>query len=367
MVTLVAEDPVSREFRAAIGAQISAFLDEQRRVLAGIGPELSPLADLASTFTDGGKRLRPAFCVWGRVAAGGPPDDLLPLLRAAASLDVLHVSALVHDDVMDGSDTRRGVASGHRQLQALHAGAGWRGASDAFGKAGAILLGDLLLVWSQEMFRRAGLSAEALLRATPLLEAVRTEVTAGQFLDIVAQARSPLEARHDPVATLDEVNRVVEYKTARYTVVRPLQIGAALAGADQVLQAAMSAFGSPLGRAFQFRDDILGVFGDPEVTGKPAGDDLREGKFTVLTAHAMAAASPAGASRLASLLGADLTADEVEEARRIIVEAGALAAVEAEIDRSLGQGLDALDRAPITSAGRIALTTLAHLAVDRAS
>lgn len=367
MVTFDAHDPVSAEFRTAIGEQITDFLHAKRAVLAGIGPELATMADLADAFTRGGKRLRPAFCAWGRVAASGVPGRTEPLLRAAASLDVLHVSALVHDDVMDGSDTRRGVPAGHRQLEALHRTGGWSGSSEAFGRAGAILLGDLLLIWSADMFHGSGVPPEAIARALPLLEAVRTEVTAGQYLDIVAQARSPLEARRNPTAIMDEVNRVVEFKTARYTVVRPLQIGAALGGADAAVQQSLMAYGSPLGRAFQFRDDELGVFGDSRLTGKPAGDDLREGKLTVLVAHAMARTSDAGAATLAALLGSDLDADQVDQARQIIDESGALAATEAEISRSFDVALAALDDAPITQEGRVALTRLAQLAVDRES
>ena len=202
----------------------------------------------------------------------------------------------------------------------------------------------------------------------PLVEAVRTEVTAGQYLDIVAQARPPLEARRHPAATLDIVTRVVEFKTARYTVVRPLQIGAALGGADEGLLSALGAYGSPLGRAFQFRDDLLGVFGDAHVTGKPAGDDLREGKLTVLIARAMERATSAGADRLASLLGdPDLQTDDVDEARQIIEESGARAAAEEAIQESADEALRALAATRVTPEGRVALTRLAQLAVERDS
>lgn len=368
MVTFAAADPVSPEFRRAIGVRIAEFIEGQRPVLAGIGPEVSELADQAAAFTEGGKRLRPAFCAWGHVAAAGLPADTGALLEAAASLDLLHVSALVHDDVMDASDTRRGRPSAHRQFEALHRRVDWRGSADDFGRAAAILLGDLLLVWSVEMFRRSGLPDAALDQAMPLVESVRTEVTAGQYLDIVAQARSPLDARRHPTAMLDAVNRVVEFKTARYTVVRPLQIGAALGGADQPLLSALQAYGSPLGRAFQFRDDLLGVFGDAQVTGKPAGDDLREGKLTVLIAHAMAGTTDAGAARLAGLLGRpELSSVEVDAARQIIDDSGARTSTEKSIGVAAEQALSALDDAAVTDEGRVALTRLVQLAVDRDS
>jgi geranylgeranyl diphosphate synthase type I len=358
--------PLSAEFRDAVGEQIATFVDAQAPALAAMGPELDPLRELAGTLLQGGKRLRPAFCVWGHVAAAGLPDDvgtLGPLLRAAASLDLLHVSALVHDDVMDGSDLRRGAPAAHRQFEGRHRSAGWLGDAPAFGRAGAILLGDLLLMWSAELLQRSGMGAEALGRATPVAEAMRTEVTCGQYLDIIAQAQ-PLGA--DVRRALDEAERVVEYKSARYTVQRPCQLGAALGGGDVRLAESLAAYGSPLGRAFQFRDDVLGVFGDAEVTGKPVGDDLREGKRTVLVAHAYAGAAPAGRRLLEDRLGdPDLDPAGVAALQAVIVESGALEAVEAMIEDGYGRALAALDDAPMTEPGRQGLAALAEAAVRR--
>ncbi|NNG18549.1 polyprenyl synthetase family protein [Naumannella sp. ID2617S] len=332
-----------------------------------MGPEPARLIELAATFTGGGKRLRPGFCLWGFVAAAGLPESsgsseqLDALLRAAVSLDLLHVSALVHDDVMDASDTRRGVPAAHRQQEQLHREAGWLGAADRFGHAGAILLGDLLVMWSVELFEAAGLSFEALQRARPLVQAMRTEVTCGQYLDVLMQ-HQPID---DPQRMLDHAQRVVEYKTARYTVQRPVQIGAAIGGADPALQEALRAYGSPLGRAFQFRDDLLGVFGDAATTGKPAGDDLREGKRTVLVAHAYAGSSAAARRELDGLLGrADLDEAGVARARELIAGSGAVALVEQMIEREYDRALTALE-APMTDQGRQALTRLADLAVRR--
>nr|WP_231930559.1 polyprenyl synthetase family protein [Friedmanniella luteola] len=362
---LDADAPLGPSFREAVGSTVTAFLAGQEPVLAGMGPELAPLRTLAAELLDGGKRLRPAFCVWGYVAAAGLPDAATaePLLRAAASLDLLHVSALVHDDVMDSSDLRRGRPAAHRQFEAQHTAAGRLGDAGAFGRAAAILLGDLLLMWSAELLLRSGMAADALARATPVAEAMRTEVTCGQYLDIVAQAQ-PLRA--DPAAALAEAGRVVEYKSARYTVQRPCQLGAALGGADPGLQDALAAYGSPAGRAFQFRDDLLGVFGDSAVTGKPAGDDLREGKRTVLVAHAYAGADAAGRALLAARLGdPDLDADGVAALQDVIVSSGAVDAVEAMIADGLARALAALGTAPVTDEGRRGLTALAEAAVRR--
>ncbi|HEY6684138.1 MAG TPA: polyprenyl synthetase family protein [Propionibacteriaceae bacterium] len=367
--------PLGQAFRDAVSAEITAFLTEQSAVLDSMGPELVPVHLMASQMLCGGKRMRPAFCVWGYVAAAGMPNDfeLKPLLAAAGSLDVLHVSALVHDDLMDSSDLRRGRPAAHRQFEALHANAGWLGDSAAFGKAGAILLGDLLVMWSAQMLHGAGVEQSALERTLPIVEAMRTEVTCGQYLDMVAQAH-PLRQRAPAIGSLrptielalDDASRVVEYKAARYTVQRPCQIGAALGGGNDELYFALGAYGSPLGRAFQFRDDLLGVFGDPQITGKPAGDDLREGKRTVLVAHAYAHASDAGQKLLLQRLG-DSGLDEagVSELQQVITESGAREAVESMINDNYERALKALHDTEMTDEGCAGLTTLADAAVRR--
>jgi geranylgeranyl diphosphate synthase type I len=367
--------PLSQAFLTAVATEIDAFLTEQAAVLASMGPELAPVHGMAGRMLSGGKRLRPAFCVWGYVAAAGMPgaDRLKPLLNAAGSLDVLHVSALVHDDLMDSSDVRRGRPAAHRQFEALHTDAGWLGDAAAFGRAAAILLGDLLVMWSVQMLQAAGLEQSSLQRALPIVEAMRTEVTCGQYLDIVAQAH-PLRAQAPATATgppsielaLDEASRVVEYKAARYTVQRPCQMGAALGDADDELYYALAGYGSPLGRAFQFRDDLLGVYGDSQLTGKPTGDDLREGKRTVLVAHAYGHTDEAGRQRLAAALGDPLLdAAGVADLQQLIEESGARGAVESMITENYERALKALHAAEMTEEGRAGLATLADAAVRR--
>lgn len=358
--------PLSAEFRTAIAAELGAFVDAQAPLLAAMGPELGPVLDLVRASLAGGKRLRPAFCVWSFLACGGRPDQLPAVLRVAASLELLHVSALVHDDLMDGSDLRRGQPAAHRRFDAMHRHSDWLGSPAAFGQAGAVLLGDLLLMWSVELAERSGAEPAALARALPLLQAMRTEVTCGQYLDVVAQAQ-PLRAEPGAIGqALDEASRVVEYKSARYTVQRPCQIGAALAGPDPARLQALARYGSPLGRAFQYRDDVLGVFGDPDRTGKPAGDDLREGKRTVLVAHALAGADPAGRALLARRLGDPaLDLAGVEALRQVIVASGAREQVEAMIEAGHAQAVQALEGTDLTPAGRTALVALAGLAARR--
>jgi geranylgeranyl diphosphate synthase type I len=363
VVNLDAADPLSAGLRDAVSRELSGFLESRGSALLAMGPEVADLVSLATAFTEGGKRLRPAFCCWGYLAATGGEDVPDHVLRAAASLDLLHVSALVHDDVMDGSQTRRGLPAAHVQLAAEHSASGRRGGAAEFGRAGAILLGDLLLMWSVELFNECGAPAERLAAAQQLLASMRAEVTGGQYLDITAQTRSPLDARRDPASVLAQVRRVVEFKTARYTVIRPLQVGAALGGATPHLLEQLGRYGSPLGRAFQYRDDVLGVFGDEAVTGKPAGDDLREGKLTVLIANAMARSSEESAQRLDDLLGRPLTADEVVEARGLITASGALDAAEDEIAADAAEARGALEG--LSEPTRGGLDALVGLATQR--
>jgi geranylgeranyl diphosphate synthase, type I len=376
-LTLDPRHPLSRALRRSVSDALVSFVDGQRSALEAVGPELEPVLAMAHQALSGGKRIRPAFFVWSYLAAGGDSEQLSAVIRAAASLELLHVSALVHDDVMDASDLRRGAPAAHRVFEAMHMESSWLGDPATFGRSGAILLGDLLLMWSVQLLQRSGLAPAALERALPLVEAMRVEVTCGQYLDVVAQAQ-PLRAGAENGAgggagggaeigrALDEASRVVEYKSARYTVLRPCQAGAATADASAELTEALAAYGSPLGRAFQFRDDLLGVFGDPQLTGKPAGDDLREGKRTVLVAHAIAGADARGRELLARRLG-DPELDEagVAELQDVITASGAREEVEAMIAAGHRQAIRALADADLTSVGRTALTALADLAVRR--
>ncbi|MFY0405834.1 polyprenyl synthetase family protein [Solicola sp. PLA-1-18] len=352
------EQPARPSLVSGIDAALTDFLARRRLDLAGLGPRIHPLLDAAGRAADGGKRLRALFCHAGWVAAGGDPDDAA-LLRASTAFEWLQASALVHDDLMDGSDTRRGRPSAHRAFEADHRGAAWAGDAERFGAGGAILLGDLLLSWADEAFRGAGLPLEATARATPYLDSCRSEVVCGQFLDLAQQARGT----HD----VDEAMRVVHYKAATYTVERPLQVGAALAGGSDELLGALSDFGLPLGEAFQLRDDLLGVFGDPAVTGKPAGDDLREGKHTVLVARAHAAADADQRGVVDRLLGdPDLDADGVTRLRDVIEATGARQAVEDDITRLESAADAALALVPVASpAGRDLLADLAARATRR--
>jgi geranylgeranyl diphosphate synthase type I len=330
-VTARADDPA---FRTRVDAALTEFVDHQRPILAELGPDLTEFADSALAFVVGGKRLRPQFCFAGWLIAGGDASDD-GFVTAAASLEWLQASALVHDDLMDGSDTRRGRPSIHRDYEARHHANARSGDAAGFGLSTAVLLGDLMLSWCDEMMTRAVLSSPSmaanLQNARVYFDLCKAEVVAGQFLDVVGQTRASL--------TVDEAMKVVRYKSAKYTVERPLHIGAALAGAGPELIATLSDVALPLGEAFQLRDDVLGVFGDPSVTGKPAGDDLREGKRTVLVARTAELTDEAGRTMLFERLG---TADGINAVRELIESSGALAAVEADIARLEDQAESAL-------------------------
>jgi len=344
-------------FRTDLQSAIDDFLDEQARRLVALGDDAARLIAAARHAVSGGKRFRAAFCWWGYHAVDPAPADPAALVRACAALELLHASALVHDDYMDASDTRRGHPAAHRALEAEHRDHGWRGNPEQYGAAAAILLGDLLLGWADELLGRCGLPADRVVPAHELFALCRTEVIAGQFLDVSVQAR----ARAD----VDAAMTVLRYKSAKYSIERPLQIGAALAGGDDDTSAALSRFGLPLGEAFQLRDDLLGVYGDPEVTGKPAGDDLVEGKRTVLVALALDAAPTDEAKRLDHGLGRPLQAAEVEDLRGIIDRFGAHAQVESVIAQLAERADSALAEARIDERARGVLRGLATAATQR--
>ena len=349
--------PLDRhDLRTRVSAALRAHLHRQRGRLALVGPELGPVADALADFLDGGKRLRPAFAYWGYRATGGADSEAL--IRAVGALELVQACALIHDDVMDGSDTRRGKPAVHRRFAALHAAEKWGGSADGFGTAAAILLGDTCLIWADEMLDRSGLPGDALERARPVWDEMRTEIMAGQYLDVLGQA----QGGH----SVERALRVVRYKAAKYTVERPLHLGAAMAGAAAGKLEALSRYGLPIGEAFQLRDDILGVFGDPDETGKPAGDDLREGKRTLLLAYAAERATPAQEALLDQHLGdPTLSADGVEALRGILVETGALARTEERIDHLTRRALDALETTPMQAEASEALAELAGAATTR--
>jgi geranylgeranyl diphosphate synthase, type I len=348
------------ELSERVQACLDAFLGKQAARLAEVGTEMDELMAAATELLRGGKRLRPAFCYWGWRGAGGPDAgaDGEAIIAAATSLELFQAAALVHDDLMDDSDTRRGKPAAHRRFAALHHDQGWVGEPGAFGLAGAVLLGDLLLSWSDELLMTCGLAPERLAGARVVFDTMRTQLMGGQYLDILEQVRGG--------ESVQRSQRVIRFKSAKYSVEAPLLLGGRLAGASPALLAAYSAYGLALGEAFQLRDDLLGVFGDPAQTGKPAGDDLREGKRTVLVATALERADKAQASVVRRLLGdPDLSAAGVDELRGIFIGTGARDAVEALIEQRSREALDALADSPVDPVARPVLEELVVVATAR--
>jgi geranylgeranyl diphosphate synthase type I len=325
--------------------------------LARVDPRLTELGDVVMPLVTGGKHLRPTFGYWGWRGAGGP--DCPEIVSTMAALDLLHAFALVHDDVVDDSELRRGLPAVHVRFANRHRAAGWAGDPVAFGRAMAILVGDLLLVWADRLLANGGLPGANVWRGRPVYDEMRIELMAGESLDVLDQAQR--------VRSLPAALRTARFKTGKYTIERPLHLGAMLAR-DTGLQLldAYSGYGLPLGEAFQLRDDVLGVFGDPAATGKPAGDDLREGKRTVLIALAYERARPAQRLVLDGSLGdPDLAADGIDMLREIIVDTGALASTETMVESRARAALSALDCAPVATEVRTALAELAVRATRR--
>lgn len=360
-----ATHPLDAALPTEVHRELATFLTEKRAHAEAVDPAFAAAVDSLVTFVlGGGKRIRPVFAWWGWRGAGGSPDEpeAGAVLRAVSALELIQGCALVHDDIMDDSTTRRGAPTVHVAFADRHRRAGWLGAPERFGAAAGILLGDVALAWSDDMLRGAGLWPDALHRALVVWQAMRTELLGGQYLDVLSQVRGD----ESPEAAL----RVDRYKTAAYTVERPLHLGAAIAGAPPHLVAAYRRFGADIGVAFQLRDDLLGMFGDPSVTGKPAGDDLREGKRTLLLACGLQAAAKRGHSTGARLLRSaigdpDLSPARVDAVRDVLHDLGAVRYVEHRIEALTGSALGALDGAEVAAPAEEQLAELAVLATRR--
>jgi geranylgeranyl diphosphate synthase type I len=355
----VSQNPLDEQnLRVRIQEVLDEFVLAHRPALDEASTDAALLCDSLQDLLLGGKRLRPAFAYWGYRSTGAPHNE--QIIRAAASLELLQACALIHDDVMDGSDTRRGKPAIHRHFEQVHSTQNWQGSAAGFGLGAAILVGDLALSWADTLLCNAGLSSEELIRAKAVYDVMRTELMAGQYLDLLEQARQN--------TTAAQARNVIRYKSAKYTIERPLNLGAAIANADQAHQEILTTYGLALGEAFQLRDDVLGVFGTPDQTGKPAGDDLREGKQTVLIATARSANSAAVNTLLERHLGdPHISAQNIELLQDALLTTGAVDQVEAQISQLTEQALSALEAPTIESAAREALTQLAIMATQRNS
>lgn len=350
------KSPDLSQLRAEIDKTLASFTVARSAALLDIGPELVPVAKAMSDFiTQGGKRFRPIFAYLGYLGSGAEARE--EILRACTSLELVHVCALIHDDVMDGSDTRRNKPAIHKAFQQYHQDSSYKGSSERFGSSSAILMGDLALVWADRLLVESGISGDEFLQVQSVFADMRDELMAGQYLDVLEGALA--------TTSIDRSLKVARYKSGKYSIERPLHFGAALSGKKE-LMGAYSSFGLPLGEAFQLRDDLLGVFGDPSLTGKPAGDDLREGKRTALIAIAMDRATDVQLKDLKSNFGdPNLSSEQIYLLQEIIISTGAVSHIESMIKELTDTSLAALKHGGITPAGINLLTELAILATNR--
>jgi geranylgeranyl diphosphate synthase type I len=350
----VAPPPSLASIAARIDARLVELLAAERARWVAIDDELGgPIDEIHRMVASGGKRLRPAFCFWAFVGAGGSPEDQR-VIDAGAAFELMHAFALFHDDVMDDSDSRRGAPTTHAVYRDLHAERRWTGESRRFGEGVAILVGDLAFVLSDQLLLGAPIEV------WELWNTLRLELNAGQLLDILGSVRR--ERR------VEIAERIARYKSGKYTIERPLHLGALLAAPDrrEELLPALSRFGLPLGDAFQMRDDIIGAFGDPAVTGKPVGDDLREGKPTPLLARAVARASEAQRAVLDGVGRPGLGDGDVAAIQQVILDTGARADLEAAIEALAADAVAALDDVELLPTARRELAALAEFVVLRA-
>ena len=369
----------SENVLAQVQTNLDDFCVKQRSDFEAISSDLIPVVDYTQSLLQGGKRFRALFCYWAWRASLSESsyhqseqevnDSEQAIAGIAASLEMFHAAALVHDDLLDQSDTRRGAPAIHKRFESLHKEKQWAGAPERFGVAGSVLVGDLMLGWSSEIFGNALLQSpnrEIESACRDEFSLMRVEVMAGQYLDVLEENAATTRPVKEGVGRAE---KVILYKTAKYSIEAPLRIGAAFAGADQSTLNVFTQFGIPLGIAFQLRDDILGVFGDPSVTGKPAGDDLREGKRTVLVAltrEALTEQSPSMANSFEELLTSrELDAQQIAFMQKLIQESGALEKTERMITELADRSLDSLESSNLEETAKSALKLLALKVINR--
>jgi geranylgeranyl diphosphate synthase, type I len=343
--------PAISSITGPIDARLNGLIAHERERWTEVDAVLSePFDALEALVLGGGKRIRPAFFYWALVGAGGDPTDPA-VTDAAAAIEMLHAFALAHDDVMDRSASRRGVPSTWRRFADAHRERVWQGDPDRFGDAVAILVGDLAHVAADHLLDTADRVV------AKIWDELRFEVNIGQYLDVLAGATGRTNQ--------SDARLILEYKTGRYSVQRPLHLGSAMAGAYERFADAFTLYGRPVGVAFQLRDDILGAFGDTTLTGKPVGDDLREGKPTPLLASAFESATPAQAQILDLAGDLELDANQLSAIQQVIVETGAREAIELEIRELTDQGLAALSEMTLEPPAAGALEELANFVAFR--
>ena len=343
------------QLRKDIDQHLYTLVDKFCAELIDIDPQLVQVAEALKDYLSQGKRFRSIFALIGYIGAGGQLEP--KIYRAAVALEFLQACALIHDDLMDGSDTRRGKPSIHKQFEKLH--------SAQFGGSAAILIGDLALSWNERTLHESGINQAEQIAVNPIHDVMRTELMAGQFLDVLEQTKSGAES-----FSIERSLKIARYKSGKYSIERPLHFGAALAMASYPEKLSeyltiYSEYGLPLGEAFQLRDDLLGIYGDPQETGKPAGDDLREGKRTALIAFAYERGNQRVKSLLEQKLGTDLSQSEIEELRNAITESGAITHIEELIQKLSQNANDSIKRDELTQESKVLLREMVDQVIFR--
>lgn len=334
--------------RARVDRTLAAFVTDQTARLTAIHQRLAPVGRQLLAAVAEGKRVRAAFCYWGWRAAGQPDSDAM--IRAAAAMELVHAAAIVHDDIIDGSETRRSAPTAHIALRGVTGGAD--------GMALAIVLGDLLISLAGQMFSGCGLPGPFLRRAQPLWTVLASALVAGECLEILGTG---------PGLSVADALQVIRYKTAKYTVEHPLHIGATLGGAPERLLDVLTEYGVPVGEAFQLRDDLLGVFGDPAKTGKSNLDDLRGRKPTVLLAVTRSAATGQDRKEIERLLAcrSAISVEKLRTIQEIMVRTGARERIESMIADRTARAALAIERARLPAPAARALAQLATTSTAR--
>jgi len=344
------------DVRVAVRAHLSEFVAGECRADLGAA-RVDVAGQIMSGFVDGGKCVRSTFMYLGWLCGAGHDDSAL---RASASLELFHAFALMQDDVMDESALRRGRPAAHVVFSRWHRDRALTGASDRFGESAAVLLGDLCLVWAGKMLRESGIGADALARVWPRYDDMRIELAIGQFADLVNDAQA--------FPTLDEVLDVLRRKSGNYTVRRPLEIGGAMSGCPPEVIRALGDYGAAIGEAFQLRDDLLGVFGSPTLTGKSVSTDLAAQKATSVVVAAHQLADSALRRQLSELMSTpNLRPADTERWRTLINASGAAQWIEELIVERLNSAMSSLDAVKIPETARVALDDMAVICTERAA
>ena len=341
------------ELIARVDALLAQTLTEHQHRWSSLQQDLHVIfEEIQALVLGGGKRLRPQFSHWGWVAAGGDPADP-ESTHIGAAIELLHAAALFHDDVIDDADTRRSRQSTHKSFSENHSTNGWVGESRRYGEGSAILIGDITYVVSDSLTDSLSSAAR------PIWHDLRLEMNIGQYLDVLGSARQ--------TRNVAEADLICRMKSAKYTIERPLHLGAVAAdpGRGSALMPMLSAYGLPLGDAFQMRDDILGAFGDTAVTGKPVGGDFREGKPTPLLARACAAATTQQTAVLNMVGAPELSDDDISKIQQVVIETGALQAMEDVISANHSEAIAALKKNEMQGESFDALVHLADVVTQR--